>query len=89
MKTSSDEFAQVEAQKKFRRVCSWCGKVMEEGDEGADTSHTICESCLLLLEAEANRFWNSEAGVLTRQTVEKFLAPRDPGSPTGQPAASR
>lgn len=78
MKTSSDEFARVEAQKKFRRVCSWCGKVMEEGDVGAETTHGICPDCLLLLEAEVDRFWNSEAGVLTRQTVETFLAPRDP-----------
>jgi hypothetical protein len=29
----------------LRRVCSWCGAILAEGDPGAETSHSICESC--------------------------------------------
>lgn len=30
---------------KLRVVCAWCQSVQAEGEAGAATSHTICESC--------------------------------------------
>jgi len=36
---------QMERPPAFRIECSWCGKVMEEGDPGAPTSHGICSPC--------------------------------------------
>lgn len=29
----------------LRRVCAWCGKVMQEGGTGAVVTHGICPSC--------------------------------------------
>ncbi len=29
----------------LRRVCSWCERVLEEGDPGALISHGICPEC--------------------------------------------
>jgi hypothetical protein len=36
---------------KFRIVCAWCGKVEQDGSPNAPTSHTICESCAVMLLA--------------------------------------
>ena len=30
---------------RLRRVCSWCGEVLEAGEPGAETTHTICPPC--------------------------------------------
>jgi hypothetical protein len=30
---------------------------MAEGDEGAETTHGMCDGCLKRIEAEANNFW--------------------------------
>lgn len=30
---------------RLRRVCSWCETVMDEGTEGAGTTHGICGGC--------------------------------------------
>lgn len=31
-----------------KRVCAWCGKMMEDGDEPA--THGICEECAARME---------------------------------------
>lgn len=33
------------AHRRLRRVCAWCKDVLDEGDPGAETSHTICDEC--------------------------------------------
>lgn len=30
----------------MRRVCAWCETVMEEGSDGADITHGICDRCM-------------------------------------------
>lgn len=38
---------------KLRKVCSWCKKVEDPGDPGAETTHTLCEACQPGVFAEA------------------------------------
>lgn len=46
------KFQQVLDQVELRRVCSWCKTVLDEGDEGAETTHTICPSCTRAMEEQ-------------------------------------
>lgn len=36
----------------LRRICSWCRDVLAEGEPGAETTHTICDSCSSKVQAE-------------------------------------
>ncbi len=36
----------------MRRVCAWCSLVLDEGDVGSETTHTICGACFDRLEQE-------------------------------------
>ena len=32
-------------EKKLTRQCSWCKRIIEQGDPGAPISHSMCEAC--------------------------------------------
>ena len=36
----------------LRVECAWCGKVLQEGDPGAQTSHGMCILCFVRAEHE-------------------------------------
>lgn len=38
----------------LRRVCSWCDRVLAEGDPGAATTHAICDACAEKVRADEN-----------------------------------
>ena len=33
------------AEKKLTRQCSWCKRIIEQGEPGALISHTVCDAC--------------------------------------------
>ena len=37
----------------LRKVCSWCGLILQEGTPGALISHGICTACAAKAEASA------------------------------------
>lgn len=38
---------------KMRRICAWCSFIMESGDGGALTTHSMCESCAVKFLTES------------------------------------
>ncbi len=37
----------------MRRVCAWCGKILEAGDPRTErTTHGVCKSCARILEPD-------------------------------------
>jgi len=40
---------------RLHRVCSWCDRVLEEGDPGALVTHACCDECAAVLRAEADK----------------------------------
>ncbi len=45
----------------MKRVCAWCGAVMEEGDpECTDISHGICPPCQAAWRADAQATVDAE-----------------------------
>jgi hypothetical protein len=59
----------------MRAVCSWCGRVVREGEPGQPTTHTLCPRCFQAIAEELDAKAN---GRQPKTDQADAAAPTDP-----------